>query len=154
MSRIQILLAEEESIDDLKMPVRFGQDFFDAVQEHDNRRMAEAILGSSKGIFFEDLLADEARFGLGDDDGEPCMFFENFLELCEGQATRAFDGIIEQQHLDISDEDYADIIRIATDLIADYYADYESVLCADALADWKRDNKFSLDEARERNGQC
>ena len=149
MSRIKILLAEEENIDDLKIPVRFGKDFFESVQQHDKRRLAESVLNSCK-----DWLSENAEFELGDDDGEPCMFFENFLHLCEECATGVLDGLIEQQHIDMDDDFYSDVVTIATDLIADYYADYESVLCEDALADWKRDNKYKLQELAERNGQC
>lgn len=150
MSKIKDLLAEEENIDDLKVPRRYGKDFFDAVQEHDKRRFAESILNSCKGIVFEDWLAENAEFEHGDDDGEPCMFFENYLELCEECATGVFDGLIEQQHLDIDDEYYTDVIKLATDLIADYYADYEDSLCADALVDWRNLH----DEDNERRGIC
>ena len=154
MSRIKDLLAEEENIDDLKLPRKYDLSFFKAVQEIDKKRLANSILEACKGVVFEDWLAENAEFELGDDDGEPCMFFENFTELCDECATGVLDGMIEDQHLDISDEEYTDVCNIAADLIANHYADYESELCADAFKDWQLDNKYKLDELRERNGQC
>ena len=53
-----------------------------------------------------------------------------------------------------TDEEYANIIEHASNLIADYYADYEDALCADELADYNRDKKSLATEERERHGQC
>lgn len=151
MSKIKDLLAVEENIDDLKpLPHKYDLSFFKAVQEIDKKRLADTVLNSCKNQAFQDWLAEEAEFGHGDDDGEPCMFFENFTALCEEGATNALDSMIKDQHLDLNDAEYADVVRIAADYIADYYADYEDSLCADALVDWRN----SHDEDNERRGLC
>lgn len=141
MSKIKDLLAEEEGIDDLE-PVL------------DYKSIAETVLEWSKGIQSEDYIADNAEFGLGDDDGEPAMFMENFSSLCDDLARENLDKLIEQEHLDLSDGEYSNALTHASDLIADYYSDYESALCDDAFSDYKRDSKYILDELKERNGQC
>lgn len=154
MSRIKMLLAEEESIDDLKVPTRFGKDLFDTITEADNKTIAETVLRWSKSMKSEDYIADNAEFGLGDDDGEPCMFLENFTSLCDDIAQENLDKLIVQEHLDLSDKDYADILDKASALIANFYADYEDALCADAFADYKGDVKYTLMNLKERNGEC
>lgn len=154
MSRIKDLLAEEENIDDLKTPTRFGKAFGGFITAVDNKRIAEAVLRSAKTPQVEDYIADNAVFGLGDDDGNPCMFLENFTTLCDEIATDILEGLIKQEHYDLSDLEYAQIVEHASNLIADYYADYEDALCLDAFADYKRDSKYANDELKERNGQC
>jgi hypothetical protein len=154
MSRIKDLLAEEENIDDLKVPVRFGKEFGDFITKVDNKRIAETVLAWARTPQVEDFIADNAIFGLGDDDGQPCMFLENFTMMCDEIAIDTLDRLIEQEHYNLSDEEYADIVEHASNLIADYYADYEDALCLDAFVDYERDSKYANDELRERNGQC
>lgn len=154
MSRIKDLLAEEENIDDLKVPTRFGKAFGEFIAKVDNKRIAETVLAWAKTPQVEDYIADNAIFGLGDDDGQPCMFLENFTTLCDEIATDTLERLIEQEHLDLSDLEYAEIVEQAASLIADYYSDYEDALCADELADYNRDRKHFLTEERERHGQC
>lgn len=141
MSKIKVLLAEEENIDDLKVPTRFGKEFFDFITAADNKRIAETVLEWAKTPQVEDYIADNAEFGLGDDDGQPCMFLENFTTLCDDIATDTLDRLIEQEHYDLSDVEYARIIEHASNLIANYYADYEDALCIDAFDDYKRERK-------------
>lgn len=154
MSRIKDLLAEEENIDDLKAPTRFGKEFSRFITTADNKRIAEAVLRSARTPQVEDYIADHAYFGLGDDDGHPCMFLENFTTLCDEIAVDVLEDLIKQEHLDLSDLEYAQIVEHASNLIADYYADYEDALCLDAFADYERGSKYANDELRERNGQC
>lgn len=142
MSKIKDLYAEAEDIDDLKR-VRPS-----------NNNIADIVLAWSKTPQVEDYIADNAEFGLGDDDGQPCMFMENFTMMCDDIAQDTLDKLIEQEHYDINDTDYKYIIARASDLIADYYADYEDALCADEMADYNRDSKHFLTEERERHGQC
>ena len=142
MSKIKVLFAEEEGIDDL-MPTRPSND-----------NIATIVLNWSKKMATEDYIADNAEFGLGDDDGQPCMFMENFVDLCEEIAQQSLDELIEQEHYDLSDEDYKYILERASALIADFYADYEDALCADEITDYNRDKQFLLQEERERHGQC
>lgn len=142
MSKIKDLYAEAEDIDDLKR-VRPS-----------NNNIADIVLVWSKTPQVEDYIADNAEFGLGDDDGHPCMFMENFTMMCDDIAQDTLDRLIEQEHYDINDTDYKYIITRASALIADHYADYEDALCVDEMADYNRDKKYFLTEERERHGQC
>ena len=58
--------------------------------------------------------------------------------------------MIEDQHLDLTDDEYFKIKDLAEAMLSDYYADYESQLCREA----EEDDKYKLDELKERNGQC
>ena len=151
MSRIKDLYAEAENIDDLK-PV-FDKAFSDAVHEGDIRRIADNVASWSKNMKSEDFIADNAQFSLGDDDGQPCMYMENFPQLCDQIAQDNLDRMIEQEHLDLDDKEYATIMDRASAIIADYYSDYEDALCADEMADYNRDKKFLYQEERERHGR-
>jgi hypothetical protein len=142
MSKIKVLFAEEEGIDDL-IPTRPS-----------NNNIADIVLEWAKTPETEDYIADHAYFALGDDDGQPCMFLENFTTLCDEIALDTLDRLIEQEHYDLSDMDYAQIVERASNLIADFYADYKDVLCADELADYNRDKKYLATDERERHGQC
>lgn len=153
MSRIKDLLAEEENIDDLKVPTRFGKAFGDFITKADNKRIAETVLAWAKTPQAEDYIADNAVFGLGDDDGQPCMFLENFTTLCDEIAADTLDRLIEQEHYDLSDLEYAQIVEHASNLIADHYADYEDALCSDRLMDYNRDRKYFSNERKERDGR-
>lgn len=153
MSKIKDLLAEEENIDDLKVPTRFGKAFSDFITTVDNNRIAETVLEWSKTPQVEDYIADHAYFGLGDDDGQPCMFMENFTTLCDEIALDTLDRLIEQEHYDLSDKEYAQIVEHASNLIADHYSDYESTLCADEMMDYNRDKKYFSNERKERDGR-
>lgn len=154
MSRIKDLLAEEENIDDLKAPTRFGKAFSDFITTADNKRIAETVLRWARTPQVEDYIADHAHFELGDDDGHPCMFMGNFVTLCDEIAVDVLEDLIKQEHYDLSDLEYAQIVEHASKLIADYYSDYEDALCLDAFADYERDSKYANDELKERNGQC
>ena len=142
MSRIKDLLAEVNEIDDLRPT------------QPSNDNIADIVLEWAKTPQVEDYIADHAYFGLGDDDGQPCMFLENFTTLCDEIATDTLEKLIEHEHLDLSDKEYADIIGMASSLIADYYSDYEDALCSDEMADYNRDKKNLATEERERHGQC
>ena len=60
------------------------------------------------------------------------------------------DKLIEEEHLDISDETYNRAIEYARDWLADALADFES----ECVQDYVMDRKYILDEVKERNGQC
>lgn len=154
MSRIKDLYAESEDIDDLKVPTKFGKAFGEFITKVDNKRIAETVLAWAKTPQVEDYIADNAEFGLGDDDGQPCMFMENFTTMCDNISQDTLDRLIEQEHLDLTDEEYQNVLDRASNLIADYYADYEDALCADEMADYNRDKQFLYQEERERHGRC
>ena len=138
MSRIKDLLAEEQNIDDLKRPLY--------------QKLGEMIY--VKTLHAKDLrhwLRARAEYEGGkDDEGHTEWFFENFEDLCEKAVTDTMDKLIEDEHLDISDETYNRAIEYARDWLADALADFES----ECIQDYVMDRKYILDEVKERNGQC
>lgn len=138
MSRIKDLLAEEQNIDDLKRPLY--------------QELGEMIYVKAKswdGI--RSWFRNNAEYGAGkDDEGHTEWYFENFEDLCEQAVNGALDNLIEEEHLDISDETYNRAIEYGRDWLADALADFES----ECIQDYVSDQKYILDEVRERNGRC
>lgn len=137
MSRIKDLLAEEQNIDDLKRPLY--------------QELGEMIYVKAKswdGI--RSWFRNNAEYDAGkDDEGHTEWYFENFLDLCEQVVNGALDNLIEEEHLDISDETYNRAIEYGRDWLADTLADFES----ECIQDYVSDQKYVLDEVRERNGE-
>lgn len=138
MSRIKDLLAEEQNIDDLKRPLY--------------QELGEMIYVKAKswdGI--RSWFRSNAEYDAGkDDEGHTEWYFENFEKLCEQAVNGALDNLIEEEHLDISDETYNRAIEYGRDWLADTLADFES----ECIRDYVNDQKYILDEVRERNGRC
>lgn len=138
MSRIKDLLAEEQNIDDLKRPLY--------------QELGEMIYVKAKswdGI--RSWFRSNAEYDAGkDDEGHTEWYFENFLDLCKQVVNGALDNLIEEEHLDISDETYNRAIEYGRDWLADTLADFES----ECIQDYVSDHKYILDEVRERNGRC
>ena len=138
MSRIKDLLAEEQNIDDLKRPLY--------------QELGEMIYVKAKnwdGI--RSWFRSNAEYDAGkDDEGHTEWYFENFEDLCRQVVNGALDNLIEEEHLDISDETYNRAIEYARDWLADTLADFES----ECIRDYVSDQKYILDEVRERNGRC
>lgn len=131
MSKIMDLVAEVEGIDDLK-PV-YNREFFDSVQKSDEARAVEQIF--NKGKKWDGArryFTERAEFAYTDE-GELC--FDNFTELCAAAAEELVNNYIEEQHFDMDDKQYSRIIEKVGDLLADHYADLESELIDDELAD-------------------
>lgn len=150
MSKIKDLLAEEENIDDLKVPVRFGKDFFAIVSESDAKRITAMLCEACKGKWVKDVISHDAQYGFGtDDEGHPECYMENYLAIIDDIVTEKFNDAIAEQHLDLMDSEYNAIKDAAISVIADYYADYESECCNDVM----EDDKYKIDELRERNGE-
>ena len=138
MSRIKDLLAEEQNIDDLKRPLY--------------QELGEMIYVKAKswdGI--RSWFRSNAEYDAGkDDEGHTEWYFENFEDLCEQAVNGALDNLIEEEHLDISDETYNRAIEYGRDWLADTLADFES----ECIQDYVSDQKYILDEMKERNGEC
>lgn len=138
MSRIKDLLAEEQNIDDLKRPLY--------------QELGEMIYVKAKnwdGI--RSWFRNNAEYDAGkDDEGHTEWYFKNFEDLCERAVNGALDKLIEEEHLDISDETYNRAIEYGKDWLADTLADFES----ECIRDYIMDRKYILDEVRERNGRC
>lgn len=138
MSRIKDLLAEEQNIDDLKRPLY--------------QELGEMIYVKAKswdGI--RSWFRSNAEYDAGkDDEGHTEWYFENFEDLCEQAVNGALDKLIEEEHLDISDETYNRAIEYGRDWLADTLADFES----ECIRDYVSDQKYILDEVKERNGEC
>ena len=138
MSRIKDLLAEEQNIDDLKRP------FYQGLGE-----MIYVKARNWDGL--RSWFRNNAEYEAGkDDEGHTEWYFENFLDLCKQVVNCALDNLIEEEHLDISDETYNRAIEYGRDWLADALADFES----ECVQDYVMDRKYILDEVKERNGQC
>lgn len=158
MSKIKDLYAEVNDIDDLKpirsrqTTTRYDKAFLHAIQEADNKRIGECVY--AKTLHAKDLrhwLRERAEYDAGkDDEGHTEWYFENFEDLCEEAVNYTLDKLIEEEHLDLTDEEYNQIIKYARDWLADALADFES----ECVQDYVMDRKYILDEVRERNGQC
>ena len=138
MSRIKDLLAEEQNIDDLKRPLY--------------QELGEMIYVKAKNwVGLRSWFRNNAEYDAGkDDEGHTEWYFENFENLCEQAVTDTLDKLIEDEHLDISDETYSRAIEYGRDWLADTLADFES----ECVRDYVSDHKYILDEVRERNGRC
>jgi hypothetical protein len=96
-------------------------------------------------------LRANAEYGTGEDeDGHTEYYFENFEDLCEQACEGNLMDYIEDQHLDLTDEEYSKILYSARDWLADTLADFEE----ECIQDMVSDQKYTLDELAERNGQC
>ena len=94
---------------------------------------------------------NNAEYDAGkDDEGHTEWYFENFTDLCKQVVNGALDNLIEEEHLDISDETYNRAIEYGRDWLADTLADFES----ECIRDYVSDHKYILDEVKERNGRC
>ena len=138
MSRIKDLLAEEQNIDDLKRPLyqELGEMIYVKAKSWDGIR----------SWFRSNAVYDAGK----DDEGHTEWYFENFTDLCKQVVNGALDNLIEEEHLDISDETYNRAIEYGRDWLADTLADFES----ECIRDYVSDQKYVLDEVRERNGRC
>lgn len=153
MSKVKDLLAIKEGIDDLMPePHKYDKAFYDAVQQADIKRIGEQVY--AKTLHWEGLrewLSGNAEYTVGkDDEGHDEIYFENFTDLCWEACEDTLNDYIEDQHLDLNDSEYHDIIEYARDWLADALADFES----ECIQDVASDKKYRLDELAERNGQC
>lgn len=136
MSKTMDLVAGVEGIDDLK-PVKYDKTFATAVAQEDERRAVERIFNNGKkwdGA--RRYFTEHAEFSLDyNDEGLKELYFENFTELCEKAAMELTDAFIEDEHFDMDDAQYDRVTTKVGDLLADYYADLESEIINDELAD-------------------
>lgn len=140
MSNIKDFFAEVENIDDLK-PIKKPIKVRTYAEQ-----LEDIVLEKIKAKEAREYLQQHAEFSF-DEEG---WYWENFLELCDDLATDALDEYIEDQHLDLSDETYKEIIAVVRDRVSDIFATFE----ADYIREAMEDAKYKLDELRERNGQC
>lgn len=136
MSKSKDLYAAVEGIDDLA-PVHYTKEFAMAVAGEDERRAVEQIFNKGKNWDgARRYFTEHAEFEYGrNDEGFKELYFENFTELCDKAAMELTDGFIEEQHFDMDDEQYDRITNKVGDLLANHYADLESELIQDELAD-------------------
>lgn len=136
MSKIKDLYSAVEGVDDLA-PVKYDKTFATAVAQEDERRAVEYIF--KKGKEWDGArryFMEHADFDYGiNDEGLKELYFENFTELCDKAAMELTDAFIEDEHFDMDDDQYDRITNKVGDLLADYYADLETELINDELAD-------------------
>lgn len=157
MSKIKDLLAIKEGIDDLMPePQKYDKAFYDAVRAETIKRIGEQIY--AKTLHWGDLrewLRGNAEYTTEEEENDygkkaTIWHFENFYDLCWEACEDTLNDYIEDQHLDLDDSEYHDIVEYARDWLADALADFEEECIQDAMMD----DKYRLDELAERNGQC
>lgn len=122
MSRIKDLLAEEQGIDDLKRPL------YQVLGE-------QAYVKAKNWGGVRDWFRDNAEYDAGtDDEGHTEYYFENFFDLCEEVITSELDKLIEDQHLDISDETYSQAIDYGASWLAETLAEFEAECIQDYMS--------------------
>ena len=127
MSKIKDLYAEAEGIDDLMPP------------QSEKDRLKKILLARAKRfINLEDWLYDRAEFDHRqiDDDGVAVeMFVSNLPQLAEEAATDLVESHIEDEHYDMSDELYSELIDwLGAELVKEW-EDIEHVLVRRKLED-------------------
>lgn len=137
MSKIKDLLAEDQNIEDLVRP------FY---MELGERAVRKAYEWEGRKEWFRKNAEYETST---DDEGNTEYYFENFAELCEQAITDMVDSIIEGNALDVSDQTYSKAIEYGTDWLKNLLADFES----ECVGDFAADQKYVLDELKERNGE-
>ena len=157
MSKIKDLVAEVNNIDDLKPePHKYDKAFYDAVRAETIKRIGEQVY--AKTLHWGDLrewLRGNAEYTTEEEENDygkkaTIWHFENFTDLCWEACEDTLNDYIEDQHLDLTDKEYSDILYYARDWLADALSDFESECIQDMLSD----KKYELDELAERNGQC
>lgn len=143
MSKIKDLVAIKEGIDDLMPePHKYDKAFYDAIQQEDIKRIGEQIY--EKTLHMPNLrswMRENAEYGSGEDDeGHTEIYFENFLDLCEQACEGNLMDYIEDQHLDLTDEEYSKILYSARDWLSDTLADFEAECIHDCELDRKYEN--------------
>lgn len=143
MSKIKDLYAIEEGIEDL-MPV--------------NKPSIDVIVGAvvkhvtAKSQDVYNYLYENAELGHGyDDEGHPETYFENFTAICDDLADMAIEHIMEDWQLDLTHDEYRQVLRKASDILADTYADYESEVIKELVQATKDEQELRDDFYNDRN---
>lgn len=139
MSRIKDLFAIENGDDDLA-PVEDNAtlgDYEQAVQ----KKILDNISDIKK-----DML-DVAEFGVGiADEGYEEIYFENFCNLCHSTAELYLGELVEEQHVDLSDDDFEHLNTWLGDWLADELADWETEQCEEVASD----TKYKTEELKQK----
>ena len=127
MSKVKDLLAEVEGIDDLMPP-----------RKPDLKQEAERVALNVDYNWAMDEFRKKIELSYGyDDEGHEEVYFENFIDICKDIAECTLDSYIENNHLDLTDEEYKEVRTRATDIIANNYADEEERIKEETLEDIK-----------------
>lgn len=112
MSKIKDLYAVENGIDDL-MPV-----------DHKNAIKSVLLARANRFLNTEDWLYDRATWAVDyDDEGHKSWSINNLSHLADMAATDLVDSYIEDQHYDMSDSMYSELIDEIGDTLADRWED-------------------------------
>lgn len=127
MSKIMDLYAIENGIEDLIPP-----------RKPDLKQEAERVALNVDYNWAIDEFRKNIELSYGyDDEGHPEVYFENFIDICNDIAECTLDSYIENNHLDLTDDEYNEVRARAADIIANNYADEEEDIKKDTLEDIK-----------------
>ena len=134
MSKIKDLYAIEMGIDDL-MPIR----------KPDLKQEAERVALNVDYNWAIDEFRKNIELSYGyDDEGHPETYFENFIDICNDIAECTLDSYIENNHLDLTDEEYNEVRARAADIIANNFADEEEDIKKETIQ-----NNKDMEELRQ-----
>lgn len=151
MSKIKDLYAAVNHIDDLE-PTHYDKTFYLAVQEGDKARIVRQVLERAlKSSELRSWLASNAEYSIDYNEGGLKEYnFENYEYLCEEVAQGNLDEYIEEQALDITDAEYTELIERIRDELIEKLDGYKY----ECVQDYIMDSKYSLEEMREKKGEC
>lgn len=146
MSKIKDLYAIENGIDDL-MPVEEKHigDYERAVQD--------MIVKDIEDI--KKQLEDGAEYRMNkDDEDHDEVIYENYYGQCHGVAEDYLCKLIEEQHIDLSDDDFNTLHTWLGDWLADELAYFEAECVDNMRKEYEEDKKYWQAVEDERNGKC
>jgi hypothetical protein len=139
MSKIKDLYAEAEGIEDL-MPVQSAKE-----------RIQKVLLAKAHRFMnLEDWLYERVEWSFGyDEEGHLDVGVANLDQLANEAANDLVDGYIEDEHYDMSDEMYSELIDWLGDKLADEWESMTSTLVERKIEDdkeaWAQHNSFYND---------
>jgi len=68
-----------------------------------------------------------------DDEGHKRLYFENFIDISNEIAECVLDAVIENDHIDLTDEEYREVKARAADIIANNFADEEGEIIKEEM---------------------
>ena len=127
MSKIKDLYAIENGIDDLIPP-----------RKPDLKQVAERVASQVNYEWAMAEYKEKAEFSEGyDDEGHKRLYFENFIDISNSIARDVLDAEIENDHIDLTDEEYKEVKGRAADIIADNFSDKEEEIIEEEMERYK-----------------
>lgn len=136
MSKIKDLYAEVNEVEDLIPPRGLSNDTLIKLCTRKVRRNEEEWHKKIEDdVEFEEDIEDKNRFKA-----------KNYRSLCDDYAEDIIDGVIEEEHIDVTDENWVEVRDEVSKYIKLYYGAFVEVLEDDYLEKLNRMCKENLNE--------